>query len=64
MRYNLACDLWPEYSNKITDIERIERTAAQALGKVKVSNIVDSEATYDDVPMVESGRSWDWRAGS
>lgn len=61
LRYNLAMDLWPEYSNKLTDIESIQRTAMTSLGRVKVSNIVDSEATFSSIPMVETGRSWDWR---
>ncbi len=64
LRYNLACDLWPEYSNKLTDFKTIQFEAMRSLGKIKVANMVDSEATYSSIPMVESGRSWDWRASS
>lgn len=64
LRYNLAVDLWPEYSNKLTDFKHIQFVAMQALGKIKVANMVDTEATFDSIPMVEGSRSWDWRASS
>jgi hypothetical protein len=61
LRYNLAVDLWPEYSNKITDIGQIRDTARKAFGHIKIANTVDTEMDFSSVPSVETGRSWDWR---
>lgn len=64
LRYNLAVDLWPEYSNKVTDINQIREIARKSFGNIKVANTTDAEADYSSVPMVETGRSWDWRTAS
>ena len=64
LRYNLAVDLWPEYANKITDIDQIREIARKSLGNIKVANQDQSEMDYSSVPMVETGRSWDWRTSS
>ena len=64
LRFNLAADLWPEYSNGTTDIQAVRETARKTLGRVKVANIADVASTFDDVPNVDGGgRSWDWRGG-
>jgi hypothetical protein len=60
LRYNLAVDLWPEYTNTTTDIESIKKIAKESFGKVKVANQVDTPATFGDVPGV--GGFDDWRA--
>lgn len=62
IRYNLAVELWPEYTNLQTDIESIKQIARDSLGKIKSANQQDIPATFGDVPGVEIGRSWDWRA--
>lgn len=64
LRYNLAVDLWPEYSNTTTDIAQIRDTARKSLGNIKVANADSSEMDFSSVPMVETGRSWDWRTSS
>jgi hypothetical protein len=64
LRYNLAVDLWPEYSNKLTDITQIRQIANKSLGNIKVTNVDNAEMDYSSVPMVETGRSWDWRTSS
>lgn len=64
IRYNLAVDLWPEYTNPSVDIESVRKTAREALGKVKVANIRPVPATFDDIPDTDGGsRGWDWRIG-
>lgn len=63
LRYCLAVDLWPEYPNTTTDINTVKAIAIKAKANIKVANMQDIEATYEDVPRVESGRSWDWRGG-
>lgn len=62
LRYCLAVELWPEYSNKSTDIETVRAIAAAAIGKVKVSNIEINPATFENIPGVDSSRNWDWRS--
>lgn len=64
LRYNLAVDLWPEYTNSTTDIESVKDIAKKAFGRVKVSNQVDQPATFGDVPGVDVNRSWDWRGSN
>ncbi len=61
MRYCLAVDLWPEYSNSSTDINTIKATAAAAFGKVKVANTADTPSTFENVPGVYAGGDYDWR---
>lgn len=62
IRYGLAVELWPEYANRTTDINSIKETARISLGKVKVANNNVTPSTFGDIPNVEAGRSWDWRA--
>lgn len=61
LRYNLAVDLWPEYSNRLTDIGQVRKTAMDSKGDIKVANMQDITAKFDDVPNVDTARSWDWR---
>lgn len=61
LRYCLAVDLWPEYSNTTTDINQIRATAALAFGKVKVANSDITPSTFENVPNTNMGRDWDWR---
>lgn len=61
LRYNLAVDLWPEYSNKMTDVGQIRDIAKKSFGHIKVANTSDFEMDFSSVPNVENGRSWDWR---
>lgn len=63
LRHCLAVELWPEYINPTTDINSIKATALKSKANIKTANMNDVEATYDDIPRVESGRSWDWRGG-
>lgn len=63
LRYNLAVELWPEYPNATTDIASIKRIAKEALGVVKLANQDLTPSRFDNVPGVDMGRSWDWRAG-
>lgn len=62
MRYCLAVELWPEYSNTTTDINTIKAIAMAAFGKVKVSNSEIIPSTFEDIPNVNQGRDWDWRS--
>lgn len=62
LRYNLAVELWPEYTNTTTDIQSVKAIAKEALGKVKVANDSVPTSSFADIPGVEIGRSWDWRA--
>lgn len=59
-RYNLAVELWPEYTNASTDINAIKAIARESLGKIKVANSDIPTARFDDVPGVD-GHDWDWR---
>lgn len=61
LRYCLAVELWPEYSNTVTDINQIRATAALAFGKVKVANSNITPSTFENVPHTDLGRDWDWR---
>jgi hypothetical protein len=63
LRYCLAVDLWPEYPNTTTDINTVKAIALKAKANIKTANMNDIEATFEDIPRVESGRSWDWRGG-
>jgi hypothetical protein len=63
IRYNLAVELWPEYTNSTTDITSVKNIAKQALRDIKNANSDPTPATFDDIPNVQSGRSWDWRVG-
>lgn len=63
LRYNLAVDLWPEYTNTTTDIESVKKIARETLGKIKVANAQLTPSYFADIPGIETSRSWDWRAG-
>ncbi len=63
IRYCLAVDLWPEYPNSTTDINSIKAIALKAKSNISISNMTDTITTFDLVPNVDSGRSWDWREG-
>lgn len=63
IRYNLAVDLWPEYTNATTDIGSIKEIAKKALGQVKVSNSQPIASTFENVPGVDVGYGGDWRTG-
>lgn len=62
LRYNLAVDLWPEFSNASTDINMIRTIARESLGKIKVANSNIVPATFENIPGVDIARSWDWRS--
>lgn len=62
LRYCLAVEMWPEYSNSNTDINQIRATAAAAFGKVKVANSNVDTSTFESIPGVECSRDWDWRS--
>jgi hypothetical protein len=61
IRYCLAVELWPEYTNTTTDINTIKLLAAAAFGKVKVANTDTPTSTFEDIPNVQAGGEWDWR---
>lgn len=63
LRYCLAVDLWPEYPNSATDINTVKAIAVKAKANIKTANMPDIVASFEDVPKVEAGRSWDWRGG-
>ena len=63
IRYNLAVELWPEYTNSTTDITSVKDIARHALGEIKSVNNEVSASTFESIPGVELGRSWDWRVG-
>lgn len=63
IRYNLAVELWPEYTNTTTDITSVKEIARKALRDIKNANSEVVPTSFDDIPNVESGRSWDWRNG-
>jgi len=62
IRYCLAVELWPEYSNSTTDINTVKLIAAAAFGKVKVANSDITPSTFESIPNVDCGRDWDWRS--
>lgn len=62
LRYNLAVDLWPEYTNSTTDIASVKAIAKTSLGNIKTANMEQPVSTFESIPSVESGRSWDWRS--
>lgn len=65
LRYNLAVELWPEYTNTTTDIESIKKIARESFGKVKVANEEPQIATFDGVPGTGGcgGAAEGWRLG-
>lgn len=63
MRYNLAVDLWPEYSNPLTDIARIEKTAKNSKMDIKTANSVEVITSLSDIPGTDISRNHDWRTG-
>lgn len=63
LRYNLAVELWPEYTNASTDINSIKNIAKEAFGRVKAANTDVNPSTFENIPNVDAGRSWDWRGG-
>jgi len=63
LRYCLAVELWPEYPNQATDIGTVKAIAIKAKANIKTANMSDIEMSFEDVPKVEAGRSWDWRGG-
>ncbi len=63
LRHCLAVELWPEYSNPTTDINSIRAVAIKAKANIKSANASDVVSSFEDVPKVEAGRSWDWRGG-
>lgn len=56
LRYSLAVDLWPEYSNASTDINTIKSIAIGSKADIQRNNQTDPIATFDDVPSVHR---WD-----
>lgn len=62
LRYGLAVELWSEYTNDVTDINTIKLIASKSFGKIKVANSDIVTSTFESVPGVSSGRSWDWRS--
>lgn len=64
LRYNLAVDLWPEYTNTTTDIDSVKKIANQSLGKIKVANDQTPPSTFESIPGVDINRSWDWRGSN
>lgn len=63
LRYKLAVELWPEYANQTTDIAAIKKIANEAYGDIKTANMIQPVSTFEGIPNVQSGRSWDWRGG-
>lgn len=63
IRYCLALELWSEYPNPMTDIGNVRSIAIKAKSNIQVANMTDTLMSFSDVPNVEMGRSWDWRAG-
>ena len=63
LRYNLAVELWPEYTNTTTDMASIKKIAADSFGEIKKSNMVQPVTTFESIPGVQTGRDWDWRGG-
>lgn len=62
LRYNLAVELWPEYTTAGIDINAIKAIARESLGRVKVANSKTPESTFEHLPNVDIARSWDWRS--
>lgn len=63
LRYNLAVELWPEYTNGTTDINSIKRIAAESLANVKRANIETGAVRFDEIPGVDDYAGWNWRIG-
>lgn len=59
LRYNLAIELWPEYSNRTTDIGQVRKTAVDSKREIKVANNVNVVATFGNIPGAEA--AYDWR---
>lgn len=60
IRYNLAVELWPEYTNSSTDIAAVRKEAMTALGDVKRANFVATPSSFSDIPNVDC-IGYDWR---
>lgn len=58
LRYLLAVELWPEFSNSETDITTIKAIAISAKEDVSVANQVDYVATFEDVPASRNAPYW------
>lgn len=52
LRFSLAAELWPEYSNGSTDINTIKQIAMGSRADIQRANQTDPIATFDDVPNV------------
>lgn len=62
IRYCLAVEMWPEYTNATTDINQIRAIAKESFGKVKVANSNVTPSTFENVPGVDMGNFGDWRS--
>lgn len=60
LRFNLAVDLWPEYSNPQTDIETIKRLAQDSKADIQRANSTDIEMSFSDIPGVGGVGEFNW----